>query len=224
MTARCRNIDRAAGFALVDLLMAIVVAGLAGSVLIGLARFAEYSRVETTHREREHEGVLVLERMLRALVERAPSVFPGPSPKSSISGDEHEIQVMSNGLPAIGLPQLSAFHLRRDVGRAGSDAVLSWVDDARQVHRKILAQDIAELTFAYLPRVLDRLKGTISGTQAWQPRWHADDGQLSALRLVIRFKQEAMPWIVVIPIEADLSVACLRNSQQAGCAPRGQER
>ncbi|MEE1611416.1 type II secretion system protein [Microvirga sp. CF3016] len=206
-----------AGFALVDLLVAIAVAGLAGSILVGLVAFVERNRAETSRRGSMHAEALILERVLRLLVDGAPPLVPGASPHSAVSGDENEVTVVSNGLPVMGLSQASAFRVRAEPGN-GTDVVLRWAEETGQPQRAVLAQGISELALAYLPLGAGPAKGRASGNEAWRPRWDSQDGPLRALRLTVRFGPAYPAWVFVIPIEADLPAACLRNPRLGGCA------
>ncbi len=220
MSIRHRAADQA-GFALVDLLVAMAVAGLAGAVLVGLVAFAERQQAGAIRREKEREGALVLERVLRLLVDGAPPFMAGASPSSTVVGDEREMTVVSTGLPVISLPQAAPFRLRREMRGAHADIVLSWVDDAGQAQRVILAQGVSDLTFSYLPFESDRSRDRDSRHEAWQARWRAEDGALTALRMVFRFESASAPWEIVIPFRANLPAACLRNPRQAGCVLEG---
>lgn len=210
-----------AGFALVDLLVAVAVAGLAGSMLVGLVTFVDRNHAETERRDREHEGAVVVERVLRLLLDGAPPFLPGAPLRSAVAGDEQELIVTSNGLSIMSLPQAAAFRLRREAGGSGSDVVLTWIDDNGEGQRALLAQGVSELRLAYLPLDLDPSKATTSKQATWRSQWRAKDGPLSALRLALRSGQAPTPRVFVIPIEADLPATCLRNPRQAGCALKG---
>ncbi|KAB0264674.1 hypothetical protein [Microvirga brassicacearum] len=220
MSVSHRKINEA-GFAVVDLLVAIAVAGLAGSILVGLVTFVERSRAETTRRDREHEGAAIVERVLRTLLDSAPPFVPGVPLRSAVAGDEQELTVTSSGLPIISLPQAAAFRLRREAERSRSDVVLTWVDDKGREQRTLLAEGVSELTLAYLPLERDPSKGPTSRKATWRSQWRAGDGPLTALRLALRFGAASTPRVFVIPIEADLPAACLRNPRQTGCLLEG---
>ncbi len=220
MIAPRRTADEA-GFALVDLLVSIAVAGLAGSILVGLVVFVEHDHAKSIRWEREREGAVVVERVLRLVIDNAPPFIPGAPLVSAIAGDEHEVTVISNGPPILNLPQAAAFRLRREAGVSGPDVVLTWFGDEEQEQRTLLAQAVSELALAYLPRGIDPLKGTVSRQMTWRSRWRPEDGPLAALRLELRFGPDSTPRVFVIPIESDLPAACLRHPRQAGCALEG---
>ena len=216
MSVRHQTNDEA-GFALIDLLVAIAVTGLAGSVLVGLVAFVEHIRAETWRRDSEREGALVLERMVRLLIDNAPPFVVGTSSSSAIVGDKHAVALTSNGLPVISLPQAATFRLHRGAGTADKDVVLSWVDDAGQRQRAVLAHGVSELTFAYLPLGAASSKSRDSRQGAWRSQWRAEDGPLSALRMGVQFGPASPLRVFVIPIQADLPASCLRNPRQARC-------
>jgi hypothetical protein len=209
------------GFALVDLLVAVAVAGLAGSILVGLLAFIERSHAETARRERDHGGAVVVERVLRILLESAPPFVSGMPLRSAVEGDENELIVISNGLPILSLPQAAAFRLRREAGDSGSDALLMWVDDKGQKQRMLLAQGATELALAYLPLDIGLSQGTASRKATWRSQWRAEDGPLTAVRLTLRSRSTSKPRVFVIPIEADLPATCLRNPRHIGCSQEG---
>ncbi|MGO4571640.1 type II secretion system protein [Microvirga sp. 2TAF3] len=210
MTVRQHTADKA-GFALVELLVAIAVAGLAGSILVGLLAFLERNSAETERRIREHESVLAVERILRILVAGAPAFVPGAPIRSGGFGNEREFTVLSVGPPILGLPRSAVFTLRREGQSAVSDIVLTWTDEGGEGRQEIVAQNISDSTFAYLPLQ------TNSPDATWRSRWRAEDGPLRALRLSLRFAPASIARVIVIPMQADFPATCLRNPRQIGC-------
>jgi hypothetical protein len=205
-----------AGFALVDLLVAMAVAGLAGSILVGLVAFVERSNAATARRAQEHDGALAVERVLRIVMENADPFVPGTPVLAAIAGDDKEMVILSNGLPILGLPQAAAFRLRREEQVSGSPVTLSWADGEGRSRTEVLARHVSEFAVAYLPR---RIQGP--GDDAWRRRWSAQEGPLGAVRIRLRFVSASMARTFVIPVRADLPASCLRDARRAGCAVTG---
>jgi hypothetical protein len=204
-----------AGFALVDLLVAMAVAGLAGSILVGLVAFVERSNAATVRRAQEHHGALAVERILRIFIDNAAPIIPGTPLLSTIAGDEKELIIMSNGPPIVGLPQAASFRLRREDHAALSQVMLSWTDEEGKQRNEPLARNVSAFTIAYLPRAEGR------GAGNWQPRWSAQEGALNAVRVKLRFAGAPEARTFVIPILTDLPASCLRQTRQAGCTGGG---
>lgn len=211
MVRRLFQPSEEAGFALVDLLVAVAVAGLAGSILVGLVAFLERQGGEMARRTREHEGLLALERVLRMLVAESPPFLPAAAPRSAIFGDEREVSVVSTGPPMLGLPKVTAFTMHLD-GQDPPAVILAWRDEDGREQRETVVEAAPEVAFAYLPHAA-------GSTQAvWRSVWRAEDGPVSALRFSLRSSDRSPRW-VVIPIQADLPATCLRDPRQRGCAP-----
>lgn len=210
-----------AGFTLVELLVAIAVAGLTGSILSGLVIFVEHARAEAIRRGNEREGSFVLERTIRLLIEGAPPFVPGNPLGSAVSGNENEVSVTSTGLPIMSLPQAATFRLRREPAASGSDVVLLWTDDTGQVQRTVLAHGVTEMTLAYLPYGANRLPDESVRKGRWYSQWRVERGRLSALRVAFRFGPASTSRVLMFSIEADFPAACLRNPQQGSCAHVG---
>ncbi len=215
---RRQRIAGQTGFALVELLVAVAVAGLAGSVLVGLVAFLDRNNAETTRRMREYEETLAVERVLRILLEGALPFVPGTSLRSGIVGDDQKLTVISMGPPILGLAQARPFTLRREARGSVSDLILVWVDEVGREQRELIAQDVVDFTFAYLPST------RASSAPLWKSWWRAEDGSLTAIRLALRFARAATSREVVIPIQADLPATCLRNPRQVGCIGEGVSR
>lgn len=203
-----------AGFALVDLLVSIAVAGLAGSVLVGLVTFLERHVTESERRTREHEAVLVIERAMRSLISSASPFAPGMSPLSTVAGNEHEVTVVSTGLPILSLPRSSSFRVRQEGGPVPK-VILRWRSETGVEQQEVVLRNVTGLHFAYLP-----LEAKASGSR-WRSQWRAEDGALSALRITMRLSPASAPRVIEIPVQADYPATCLRNARQIGCDAGG---
>jgi hypothetical protein len=207
---RRRDADEA-GFALVDLLVAVAIAGLAGSILVGLVAFVAHQGAETARRAREHEDLLAVERIMRIILADAPPFLPGAAPLSGIVGHEREVRVTSTGPPILGLPGATVFHLRGEPRGSASAVVLSFRDGEGRERRQVIAETTSDLAFAYLPGRAE------PASAVWRSVWRAEDGPLAALRMSLGFGPVSTTRVVIIPIQADLPATCLRDPRQRGC-------
>jgi type II secretory pathway pseudopilin PulG len=207
MPARSHDIGADGGFTLLDVLVTVALAGLIGSVLLGLAAYGERQRREAGIRRDERQSLLILERTVRTVVSQAPAFIPGKPPLSPVSGDAHEATIRALGLPIFGLSQDTPLRLRRN----GSDVMLSWAD-ANGEHRAILARGVDNFSLRYLPRFDDK------NTPAWRTDWRTEDGPLSALSFSVRFAASDVAQEAIVPVEAQVPPACLRDGRLPGCA------
>lgn len=205
------------GFALIDLLVAIAVAGLAGSVLLGLVAFTHRHHAGVVHRGSVRDGALVLERVLRSLVSGAPPFLSGAPQRSGVSGDGQQITIISTGPSILNLSRETSFQLRREVGTFEGKVVLSWTDDTGTTQRVTLASGVSELMISYLSPETTSGKGRHPAGALWRSQWRPEDGALSALRFAFRLGPSLIRREIVIPFWPDLPTACLRNPRQAGC-------
>jgi hypothetical protein len=197
------------------------VAGLAGSVLVGLVAFIQRHHAEAVRRESARDGALVVERALHSLISGAPPFLSGASQRSTISGDGQKIIIISTGPSILNLSRETSFQLRREGGTFDGNMVLSWIDDTGTTQRATLAHGVSELMISYLPPDNTSIKGRHYAGALWRTQWRPEDGPLSALRFVFRLEPSSIRKEIVIPFWADLPTACLRNPQQDGCDLEG---
>jgi hypothetical protein len=200
------------GFALLDVLVALAVAGLAGSVLAGLVAFADRDAHETGARSAAHDSLLAADRILRLLTEDAHALLPNDPANSRPHGTESEFTTVSLGPRVFGLDQPARFSLRVEGGSDKKALVLAWRDPASgQDHREAVtgALETGSLKYFGQPKGAD--------ARRWLPSWKASDGQLEAIRLTIRPAASRSVTELVVPLRAHLPAACLRDPRLAGC-------
>jgi hypothetical protein len=122
------------------------------------------------------------------------------------------VTIISTGPPVLGLVREAAFNLRLEARGSVSEAVLAWSDGKGEKQREVLAESVSGLSFGYLP---SSAKG--AGIAMWRSRWGTNDGALSALRIVIRFHSAERAREIVLAVETEIPVACLRDARQSGC-------
>jgi prepilin-type N-terminal cleavage/methylation domain-containing protein len=211
MTATNSDREGEAAFTLIEMLIAIAIAAAAGSILAGLLTYFDRQRSETYRRMQEHKSILDVERIVRSVLVNAPPFLPGVLRRSAVTGGRREAWIVSSGPPALGLPRTVAFGLRLATQGSSQDLILSWPDEVGKERREVLAASVSELAFDYLSLRPDLMT-------TWESQRTPEEGPLSALRLTLRFRSCAKTHVVVVPVDADLPVACLRDSRQIGCA------
>lgn len=210
-------IDRESGFALVDLLTGIAVAGLAGSILVSLVAFVGRNNSDMEQRNREYAETFAVERILHTLVAGSASLLPGTSKASGIGGTEHTMEISSTGLPIFSYPRSTTFVLTQEAKGTGSGIILLWKDEVGQRRREIILRNASGLSFSYLP------SGDGSPEAAgWRSHWRSEDGSLSAVKITFRTSSAPAIRTIVVPIHVSLPAFCLRNPRQPGCTVEGE--
>lgn len=204
--------NRDAGFALLDLLTGMAVAGLAASLLVGLVAFVGRNHSDVERRSREYTEILVMERILRTLVSGSPAFLPEASKVSAISGTEREIVIKSAGLPVLGYPRSTFYVLSQGRQKTGSNVTLRWKDENGEERQEVLLHNAFSFNLSYLPR------GNGAMSLGWRSNWRAEDGILSAVRLTFQTMSVPAARTIVAPIYATLPATCLRKPRQVGCA------
>jgi type II secretory pathway component PulJ len=205
-------VNREAGFTLLDVLVALVVAGLAGSILIGLVSFVDRTSARVSTKMQMTEGLLAVKQIFLSLNQQAfsPS-FNDPS-GSRPRGTEAEFSIRTQGPRILGLDRATVFHLASKPAGNSEQLILTWQDPGTSVeHREVILPDVEEAVFAYLGRE------KASETRTWRSSWQANDAQLEAVRLSVRTRTMRAPIDIVAPVRATLPSACLRNPRHPGC-------
>lgn len=202
-----------AGFALVDLLIALAIAGLIAASLMGLISFLERQR--QVSREQRHDAELTAagERILRSLVEGvAPAVANDPSGPTAEGTADH-LSLRSWGPPVLALARPVRFTLQSEPDRTRRRLILSWRDpDTGRVHRESVAEEIAQASFSYFGLVVQER------VRRWQAAWDARTGPLEAVAMRLSVSNEARASTLVIPLRPTLPQSCARDHNLPGCS------
>lgn len=198
------------GFALVDVLVALTIAGLAGSVMIGLIAFVGHQTFNLDRKAQIRSGFLSVDLTLRSLAEHAyllDGAGTGPH------GSPDEFFVISEGPPILLLSRSTAFTLKREKQVDTEQLVLIWRDQkTKQERHEVVMQDLKSVSFSYFGKPIG------SDSPAWHSSWSARAGHLEAVRLSLRTSSMQSEMEFMAPIRSQVSVSCLRDPAQRQCA------
>lgn len=200
------------GFALVDVLVALVVASLAGSILVGLFAFIERSAHRTKELAQVDQGVSSISRILRHLTEETYSVRTNKAGTVLPHGTERAFVIATTGPRILGFSQPTLFMLKCETVGEKTRIVLQWNDpNTGQEYAEVAGEPMEQASFSYFGRK------DASGERSWQPTWHEESGRLEAIKMTLHSRNMPAPIELVAPLRADLAVQCTRNPHQPGC-------
>lgn len=196
-------------FTLLDTLVALAVAGLAGSLLVGLMTFVLSSATRLRADTQMASDTIAIQRVLAALTREASS----PAATGlTFYGNESSFTFASRGPALMGLDRPTAFEFVREPAEQANQLTLLWKDPATgAVHRETIARDIETLAFSYFGA------SKRSEKRQWHSSWQPDRGQPEALKLSVKFRSAASDLDFVAPMRATVPIACLRNPRHIGC-------
>lgn len=209
-----RAITKDEGFTLLDVLVALVVTGLAGSILIGLVSFIHQSTTRLQAEAETAARLTAIRLILTSLAREAYSPALNAPEISRPHGTETAFSVRTRGPAILGLGQSAVFQVLAQSAGQTSDLLLEWRDpDDGKPHRELLVGNLESAGFTYF--------GAIEGSKArtWRVSWEPGDRSPEAVRLSIKARGFPTPFEIVVPFRAELPSACLRNPRHPGCAP-----
>jgi type II secretory pathway pseudopilin PulG len=199
--------DAQDGFALVDVLVALAIAGLAGSIMMGLVAFVRHQTSSLDQQAQIRSGLLSVDRTFRALGEHAYFV------SDAGSGSPDEFTVITEGPAILQLPYPIPFTLKREKDNDATDnLVLLWRDPkTKQERHEIVMPGVKSIAFSYFSA------STGSTNAAWRLSWHRGDQPPQSIRLIVKpaFMRDSVEF--VIPLRSQVSVSCLRDPVQRHC-------
>lgn len=205
------------GFALVDVLVALAVTGLAGSVLVGLLVFIESSIHRSRDLAQADQGTAVVSRILRQLTEDAYSVRAGHSGVVHPHGTDRTFVIATTGPRILGLSRPALFTLEAAISGGKTRIVLRWKDpDTRQEHAEIAGALVDHASFSYFGQDSDFAE------RSWKPTWEGKRGRLEAIKLTLSSREMPTPIELVAPLRASVPLQCIRNPHQLGCSFEGK--
>ncbi|MGO4389326.1 type II secretion system protein [Microvirga sp. 2YAF29] len=210
-----RTLENESGFTLIDMLVAMTVTGLAGSLLIGLFSFIERDAERARAQVEIHDDLVAIGSVFRSLTEEA---HLSPREAEGIihpHGTASAFTIPSLGPRVLSLARPALFTLKSENEGQRKRMVLSW-KETRTGHerREALGSLIDGAEFAYFG-AMER-----DGVRAWQPNWDASARNLEAIRLTLRPSALQAPLEIVMPLRADLAVECIRNPHRIHCSAR----
>ncbi len=201
------------GFALVDVLVALAVTGLAGSVLVGLFVFIESSIYRTRELAQADRGTAVVSRILRQLTEDGYSVRASHSGVVHPHGTDRAFVIATTGPRILGLSRPALFTLESEIAGGKTRIVLRWKDpDTGQEHAEIVGALVDRASFSYLGR------DSAFAERSWKPTWEGKRGRLEAIKLTLSSRDMPTPIELVAPVRASVPLQCIRNPHQPGCS------
>lgn len=216
MSAISAPIEGRGGFALVDILVALAVAGLAGSTLVGLVAFVGRQQQEALRREHMQDSTIAARLILQTLLSEAPALAQGGQRGTGLRGTDEEFVISSLGSQVLGLDHPVPFTLRTETVGAEKNLVLSWTSGASgPEHREKVAEGYREAEFSFFGR------STPSDQPIWRSRWVESESRLEAVRLRMHFDHMSSTTEIVVPVAADFPAACLRNPRLPDCPLTG---
>ncbi|NIX78436.1 hypothetical protein [Microvirga terricola] len=202
--------DHADGFALVDVLVALTIAGLATSILVGLVAFADRTKQNIREEAQLTEDITAIDAVLRTLAEEPTSMSATETNRPH--GDPTEFSVPTTGPRILNQSQPVLFKLRSEDIDAQRRIVLIWRDAATGQERlEGLSSLFKSATFSYF--------GQRSGSEdhAWYPSWRPNSGRLEAVRLTLSAASLHNEIELIVPLRGDVPLDCLRKPHQAAC-------
>ncbi|OWJ64352.1 prepilin-type N-terminal cleavage/methylation domain-containing protein [Inquilinus limosus] len=198
------------GFTLVEVLVALVLAGLVAAAAVGLpnlfARFDQQSR----RAEELRDGVAAAGRLLRALAEGA---VPDLSADDSADpADAGRLTLLSWGPPILVLDRPVPLTLR--VVQSGGRAALrlSWTDPATGAAREETVLDGARsIRLSYF---------AAGGNGGWRSDWARPWALPAAVLLRVDAPEIGSPIDLIARTRARLPEACLLLPQEPACRPK----
>jgi prepilin-type N-terminal cleavage/methylation domain-containing protein len=201
----------AAGFALVEVLVAIAIAGLIGSTLVGSIAFFEQRRRDRERQDNIHQAVFAVDHLLRAVMDSAEPDLESRPQGTNVEGTAKRLAILSKGPPIMLLDRPLRLEFEVE-SHAGLAIVQSWQEPADGLpHRELVAAGFEAIAFAYLG------KSPATGVSAWRPEWSRDMGSAQAVRVSLRPVGATMSFDIVVPIRAEVASACLRKPNQPAC-------
>jgi len=202
------------GFTLLDVLVALAVTGLAGSILVGLVTFINRSTTRIHAEANAVTRLAAVRLVLASLSREAYSPAPNAPDTSRPHGTNTRFSVRARGPAILGLGQAAEFSVVYRPAASGSQLSLEWRDpDTDKFYRELLISDLESAEFAYF--------GAIRGAsvRTWHPAWRPDGQSPEAVRVSIRARTFPTPVDIILPLRATLPSACLRNPRHPGCLP-----
>jgi hypothetical protein len=203
------------GFTLVDMLVALAVTGLAGSLLVGLFAFIDKSAGRARTQAEIHENFVAVSSILRSLTEEAYSTPRTATGIIQPHGTASAFTIPSLGPRVLSLARPALFTLTSEDEGERKRMVLSWME-IRTGHerREALGSLIDGAEFSYFGE-MER-----GGVRAWRPNWNASSGNLEAIKLTLRAPALQGPLEIIMPLRADLAADCIRNPHRVHCSAR----
>lgn len=202
------------GFSLLEVIVALAVAGLIAMATSGILVF--WNRIDTqTADVRSHlDEMVALGRTLRVL---ASSAVPRPfrdvsqAQLAGIGGDAQSVQLLSFGPASLRLDRPTPLRLRiRGAGEA-KQLVLEW-DDPQS------GKSLSEVVYAAAKDMRFRyfLRGTDTGP-SWSPDWVAPSILPAAIGLTIEDEVLGPPLEIVVRTAGSLPAACILLPADPAC-------
>jgi hypothetical protein len=209
------SLQNESGFTLVDILVALAVTSLAGSLLIGLFSFIEKSASRTRAQVEIHEDLVAIGSILRSLTEEAYYSPQVAEVTIHPHGMASAFTIPSLGPRILSLTRPALFTLKSEEDGSRKRMVLSWVEiRTGREHREALGSPITSAEFSYFGEVE---KG---GIRSWQPNWNASSSGLEAIKLTLRAPELRSPLEIISPLRADIAAECIRNPHHSHCSAK----
>jgi hypothetical protein len=200
------------GFTLLDMLVALIIAGFAGSILVGLVAYVDKSAARSRIEIQESDSLLALQQILASLGQEAFSPDPRDPEGSRLRGDETGFSIRCLGPRILGLDRPALFRLEKETAGEMSRLVLAWRDpETNEEHREVVARDVEHVAFGYFG------KNAGSDTRTWYPTWQPSEPGPEAIQATIKLRSMRATVEIVIPLRAGLPAVCLRNPRHPGC-------
>lgn len=198
-----------AGFSLIEVLVALAVAGLAVSGLVGFvmqaSRFDTALNARSLARE-EIDGVL---RVLEVLIDDAAEEMR-ESTAAAIAGDRRSIRIMTKGPRILGTTRPSLFELSYEEKIDGPGRiVLAWSDPiTNAVRREEVSREIAEFSLSY---------ASWTRPLNWETSWTRPVIALSLVRIDLMSSRTRQRSTKFFPVAPSFPPTCVVNLFAKGC-------
>lgn len=202
-----------AGFALIDMLVALAVAGLIATSLTGLVAFSMQQMTRVQEAKNESEKIAAAGRVLRALLEGVSSFPAGDSRQPAIRGSATSLQLWSLGSPVLALGSPVLFSLNVEKRDNGNALAMRWFVQEQGMRSEIIISDLSELTFEYFLMSAED-KATFKG---WTSSLPKPPYHIQAVKMKLRLQPRHAETEFIYPVLASMPLSCTANEGRFGC-------